>query len=41
MSVPFSFDAITLAWIRAVARLNLQFIELTSKEKGTDIEMQG
>jgi AAA family ATP:ADP antiporter len=39
--VGFFLLAITLAWIRAVARLNLQFIELTSKEKGTDIEMQG
>jgi AAA family ATP:ADP antiporter len=29
----------TLAWIRAVGRLNLQFVEFTAKSKGTDIEI--
>merc|ERR1711959_661003 len=32
--------AITVAWILAVRRLNVQFLALTSKEKGSDIEMK-
>merc|ERR1711981_1156714 len=31
--------AITLVWIRAVGRLNVQFLALTSKPKETDIEL--
>ena len=32
--------AITLAWIRAVARLNVQFLALTAKDKSSNIEMK-
>jgi len=32
--------AITLAWIRAVGRLNVQFLALTAKDKSSNIEMK-
>lgn len=32
--------AITLAWIRAVGRLNIQFTALTAKDKSSNIEMK-
>jgi AAA family ATP:ADP antiporter len=32
--------AITIAWIRAVGRLNVQFLALTSKDKSSNIEMK-
>merc|ERR1719487_2431908 len=32
---------ITLMWIRAVGRLNVQFVALTQKEKASSIEMKG
>jgi AAA family ATP:ADP antiporter len=32
--------AITLVWIRAVVRLNKQFVALTTKEKASSIEMR-
>jgi AAA family ATP:ADP antiporter len=32
--------AITLAWIRAVGRLNIQFLALTAKDKSSNIEMK-
>jgi AAA family ATP:ADP antiporter len=32
--------AITLCWIRAVGRLNIQFLALTAKDKTSNIEMK-